>query len=84
MDAPACEGDTVCDGFPANGQKKNGSDAGATRCPCILWESGDSNLSHSLTHICLLTSPTLENRQDANPYAQGSYWGLDIDEGPGA
>ncbi|MEJ1275871.1 hypothetical protein NN561_006770 [Cricetulus griseus] len=36
--------------------------------------------TRSLTSV-FSPSPTLENRQDANPYAQGSYWGLDIDEG---
>lgn len=39
--------------------------------------------TRSLTFV-FSPSPTLENRQAANPYAQESYWGLDIDEGPGA
>lgn len=39
--------------------------------------------TRSLTSV-FSPSPTLENRQAANPYAQGSYWVLDIDEEPGA
>lgn len=39
--------------------------------------------TRSLTSV-FSPSPTLEYRQAANPYAQGSYWGLDIDEGPEA
>lgn len=39
--------------------------------------------TRSLTSV-FSPSPTRENRQAANPYTQGSYLGLDIDEGPGA
>lgn len=40
-----------------------------------------------ISGACSLTSvfsppPTPENRRKANPCAQGSYWGLDVDEGP--
>lgn len=39
--------------------------------------------TRSLTSV-FSPSPTAENRQAVNPYTQGSYWRLDIDEGPRA